>query len=231
MPQEDGQGNSKPGRCWRTLDRTKASQVAIFLALAQISGARAFAPFPFRTFHLLSHSHLHTVHHHPARFSLCRLSMQAEKPSALQGKIDAAIYDLKQQPVMAAGDAAAMLIFSAIGRVNHGSDDGSILATALPFLLSWFLVAPMLGAYKKAQINQSLTLALTTALPAWATSVPIGCFMRGLLQGRMPATPFWIVAMVAVGVLVGGWRAAYFQANIVTKTVNEFTEAILDDDD
>jgi hypothetical protein len=55
--------------------------------------------------------------------------------------------------------------------------------------------------------------------------------MRGLLQGKMPATPFWIVAMVAVGVLVGGWRAAYFQANIVTKTVNEFTEAILDDDD
>ena len=157
--------------------------------------------------------------------------MQAEKSSALQEKIDAAIYDLKQQPVMAAGDAAAMLIFSAIGRVNHGSDDGSTFATALPFLLSWFLVAPMLGAYKKAQINQSLTLALTTALPAWATSVPIGCFMRGLLQGTMPATPFWIVAMVAVGVLVGGWRAAYFQANIVTKTVNEFTEAILDDDD
>ena len=225
------------------LDKTKARLVATLLALAQISGARAFAPFaqisgarafapfPCRLFHLPTHSHRHAVHHHQARCALCRLSMQAEQPRALQEKIEIAVYDLKQQPVMAAGDAAAMLIFSAIGRVNHGSDDGSTLATALPFLLSWFLVAPMLGAYKKAQINQSLTLALATALPAWATSVPIGCFMRGLLQGRMPATPFWIVAMVAVGVLVGGWRAAYFQANIVTKTVNEFTEAILDDDD
>ena len=51
------------------------------------------------------------------------------------------------------------------------------------------------------------------------------------LQERMPAAPFWVVALVATGVLLGVWRAAYFQAAAVSQTVNDFTEAILEDDD
>jgi hypothetical protein len=47
----------------------------------------------------------------------------------------------------------------------------------------------------------------------------------------MPAAPFWVVALVATGVLLGVWRAAYFQAAAVSQTVNDFTEAILEDDD
>jgi len=47
----------------------------------------------------------------------------------------------------------------------------------------------------------------------------------------MPAAPFWIAALVATGVLLGGWRAAHYQALVMTQTVNEFTEAILEDDD
>jgi len=47
----------------------------------------------------------------------------------------------------------------------------------------------------------------------------------------MPAAPFWIAALVATGVLLGGWRAAHYQALVMTQTVNEFAEAILEDDD
>jgi hypothetical protein len=144
------------------------------------------------------------------------------------GMIKSALKDVKERPIVLAGDAGALLTFAAIGRMNHGSDDGSVFGTALPFLLSWFLLAPVLGAYKSPS---SLSQAVTAVLPAWAVSVPMGCFLRGLLQDRMPATPFWIVALVATCALVGGWRAAYFQAGIVSQTVNEFTEAILDDDD
>ena len=60
----------------------------------------------------------------------------------------AAVRDLKERPVLAAGDAAAIVVFAGIGRMNHASDDGSVLLTALPFLVSWFLVAPLLGAYR-----------------------------------------------------------------------------------
>lgn len=130
--------------------------------------------------------------------------------------------------MVVAGDAVALLIFAAIGRQNHGTDDGSVLLTALPFALSWFLVAPVLGAYKQAPtLNQSVA----AVLPSLLVTVPIGCFLRGLLQENMPAAPFWIVAMVSVGVLVGAWRAFYFQTTVVSQTLNDFTEAILEDDD
>ena len=142
--------------------------------------------------------------------------------------MERALRDVKERPVVVAGDTLAFMVFAAIGRANHGSDDGSVLLTALPFLLSWILVSPILGAYKP---SQTLNQAVISILPAWLMSVPLGCAVRGVVQDRMPALPFWIVALVATGVLLGGWRAAYFQALTVTQTVNEFTEAILEDDD
>jgi hypothetical protein len=90
--------------------------------------------------------------------------------------------DVKERPAVAVGDAVALMTFAAIGRGNHASSDGSVLLTAFPFLLSWFLCAPVLGAYRS---SPSLKQAVTTALPAWALSVPLGCLLRGLLQDRV----------------------------------------------
>jgi len=41
--------------------------------------------------------------------------------------------------LLAGGDAAALLLFAAIGRANHGEGLGGVLDTALPFLLGAFL--------------------------------------------------------------------------------------------
>jgi hypothetical protein len=90
--------------------------------------------------------------------------------------------DVKERPAVVVGDAVALMTFAAIGRGNHASSDGSVLLTAFPFLLSWFLCAPVLGAYRS---SPSLKQAVTTALPAWALSVPLGCLLRGLLQDRV----------------------------------------------
>jgi len=90
--------------------------------------------------------------------------------------------DVKERPAVVVGDAVALMTFAAIGRGNHASSDGSVLLTAFPFLLSWFLCAPVLGAYRS---SPSLKKAVTTALPAWALSVPLGCLLRGLLQDRV----------------------------------------------
>ena len=100
----------------------------------------------------------------------------------MQRPVTDALKEVKAAPVVAVGDAVALLTFAAIGRGNHGSEDGSVLLTAFPFLLAWFLCAPVLGAYRSAP---SLQQAVTTALPAWALSVPLGCLVRGLFQDRV----------------------------------------------
>ena len=112
--------------------------------------------------------------------------------------------------VTAGGDATMLLLFAAIGRGNHNTDDGSVLLTAAPFLLSWALIAPWLGAYKPADTR---TEALIAPLPSIAVTVPLGCALRGVLQGYQPPLPFWIVAIIATTVLLESWRAAYFQVS------------------
>ena len=120
------------------------------------------------------------------------------------------------------------MLFAAIGRMSHSSSDGSVLTTAGPFLLAWFTIAPLLGGYKN--VSSRKALLLSTALP-WAVSVPIGVALRGLIQGYMPAVPFWIIAMTATALLIGVWRLIEFQIMVMTQTVDQFVEAILDDDD
>jgi hypothetical protein len=127
--------------------------------------------------------------------------------------------------VRAAGDAGALLIFAAIGRSNHNTDDGSALTTAMPFIISWALLAPWLGAYKRVDTRKEAMLA---PLPAVAVSVPLGCALRGVLQGYQPALPFWIVALISTTVLLDIWRVMHFQLD---SAFDEFADAIVDDDD
>ena len=131
---------------------------------------------------------------------------------------------------LAAGDAAALLIFAAIGRGNHDTATGNVLTTAAPFLLSWAALAPPLGAYAGRR-PATLREAATAPVLAWAVAVPCGCALRGVLNDRMPAAPFWIVALVATGVLLEAWRLAYHQASGVSAAMDDFVAAIVDDDD
>lgn len=50
---------------------------------------------------------------------------------------------------LVAGDVAAILVFAAIGRGNHGEGVfvGDVFATALPFLIGWFAVSPVAGTF------------------------------------------------------------------------------------
>ena len=124
----------------------------------------------------------------------------------------------------AAGDAGALLIFAAIGRGNHNSADGSALTTALPFIITWALLAPWLGAYKSVGTR---TEALLAPLPAIVASVPLGCALRGVLQGYQPPMPFWIVALIATTALIEAWRAVHYEFDSV---FDEFADAIVDDE-
>ena len=44
-------------------------------------------------------------------------------------------------------------------------------------------------------------------------AVPCGCALRGLLQGRVPAAPFWLIALIATLGLLEAWRLSYYQVS------------------
>ena len=115
--------------------------------------------------------------------------------------------------VLAVGDVTCLIAFAAIGRADHAREEGSALATAAPFIVAWLAAAPPLGAYSqtsaKRSSDNSLLSATLTPLPAIAVAVPAGCAARGLLQGYMPALPFWIVSAIAITVLTLAWRVGY----------------------
>jgi hypothetical protein len=151
--------------------------VMAVLLLAAIECAAAFVALSPRAVPLLSPS------------STCARALPSGRRTGLTTMLtmqekwkNEGLRNVKERPAVAVGDAVALLTFAAIGRGNHASSDGSVLLTAFPFLLSWFLCAPVLGAYRS---SPSLKQAVTTALPAWALSVPLGCLLRGLLQDRV----------------------------------------------
>ena len=134
------------------------------------------------------------------------------------------------RPVLAAGDAAVFVVFAAIGRGSHETDTGNAITTAAPFLAAWAALAPPLGAYPTGA-SKSAEQAAKTPLLAWLVAVPCGCALRGLLQQRVPAAPFWLIALIATLGLLEAWRLSYYQVSSLNKAMDQFTAAIVDEDD
>eukprot|EP00536_Pseudo-nitzschia_multiseries_P001061 jgi/Psemu1/300497/fgenesh1_kg.13_\ len=117
------------------------------------------------------------------------------------------------RPVLSAIDAASLLVFAGIGKASHSAVDGSldplaVLATAFPFLVSWFLVAPLVGSYKP-DATKDVPSAAAQSARAWIIAVPLGCVLRGLIKGYVPPLPFVIVTMIATLVILGAGRVGY----------------------
>jgi hypothetical protein len=88
--------------------------------------------------------------------------------------------------LLVVGDAAALLIFAAIGRMNHGEGLalGDVVGTASPFLAGWFGAAALLGGYGKAAVGGRTAPAALLAAKCWALAFPVG-------QVRWPAAGPW----------------------------------------
>lgn len=88
--------------------------------------------------------------------------------------------DLGQRWGLAAGDLTALLAFAYVGQVSHGGGEGGlgVLKTAAPFVLSWFLVSPLTGAYLRAatcNVKTSLTSAVVPVALSTAGGVGLRC--------------------------------------------------------
>lgn len=88
----------------------------------------------------------------PARSSGIKVIPVEQRPAdAFQGvaKVDPDEDPGTRVAKLVAGDVAAILVFAAIGRGNHGEGMfvGDVFATALPFLIGWFAVSPVAGTF------------------------------------------------------------------------------------
>jgi hypothetical protein len=100
----------------------------------------------------------------------------------------------------AAADAAAVVVFAAVGRASHGEADDllGLLATAAPFgvgaLLAW--ATPPVRRHPAGLRAGAVVLAGAAA---------IGLLLRAAFTGRLPAS-FALVATGSLAVLLLGWR-------------------------
>ncbi|XP_075483860.1 uncharacterized protein LOC142524018 [Primulina tabacum] len=115
--------------------------------------------------------------------------------------------------LLAGGDVAALLLFSAIGRFSHGFSvfDFETFKTADPFIAGWFLSAYFLGGYAEdgRGIN-GLFKAVFAAAKSWDVGVPLGLIIRAATIGHTPPTNFILVTMGSTAVLLIGWRTLLF---------------------
>ena len=145
-----------------------------------------------------------------------------------RGEISQKYADLIKKPALTLGDVSIFLIFAAIGRMNHGSSEGSLFVTAAPFILSWLTFAPILNGFKD---SESWREAITSIILPLAAALPSAIMLRGLLQGHVAAPSFWVVTFVVTTSLLSAWRLLHFQLSVVSTTVDKFVEAIVEDDE
>ena len=106
------------------------------------------------------------------------------------------------------GDLLVILSFVWIGRSSHNLSISDLLATALtalPFLLSWFVITPWFGIYD-SQVSRSRQKLVPRLLLGWAVAGPVALLLRSLILGRGLVSgiipTFALVSLVGLSILV-----------------------------
>lgn len=111
------------------------------------------------------------------------------------------------------GDALALLIFAALGRASHGEEASltalaQVAETAAPFIIGWFVAAPLVGAYR-AQVTGALQPMLARTWLSWLIAWPIGLGLRALIRQTTIPLSFALVTFVTVLAIMSLWRGAF----------------------
>jgi hypothetical protein len=119
------------------------------------------------------------------------------------------------RPILIAGDLLVILSFVWVGRSSHSLSMTNItesLSTALPFIISWFLITPWFGIYR-AEVSRTWRKLVPRLLVAWAVAGPVALVLRALFLGRpLPEgiiPIFAIVSLGYIGLVVLIWRLGY----------------------
>ena len=120
------------------------------------------------------------------------------------------------------GDLLCFLIFVAFGRSSHGEASGfaaipQIIITALPFIAGWFLVSPIVGAFRHKILAQPRSMVIRTAL-AWLLAWPVAMLLRGIFVDHgVPPISFAIVVLLFNMLLLLIWRWPFALNNSLRK--------------
>jgi hypothetical protein len=108
--------------------------------------------------------------------------------------------------LLPAGDLAAFLLFSALGRHQHHEANRPLeaLIIALPFMAGWLAVAPWFGAFR---LTAPPALLRRTAA-AWLCAWPVCLLLRAVVQRRAIPPGFDLVALLANALFLLAWRGA-----------------------
>jgi hypothetical protein len=112
------------------------------------------------------------------------------------------------------GDAIVFLIFAAVGRRSHGeaasiSSFLQVAGTAAPFALGWFIIAPLVGAYRRRQTAGVRKMAQWTAL-SWLAAWPVTMLFRGIVVDRtVPPWTFMLISLISNMLFLEIWRVLF----------------------
>jgi hypothetical protein len=112
------------------------------------------------------------------------------------------------------GDAIVFLIFAAVGRRSHGEAAGlssflQVVGTATPFALGWFIIAPLVGAYRRRQTTGVRKMAQWTAL-SWLAAWPVTMLFRGVAVDRaVPPWTFMLISLISNMLFLEVWRVLF----------------------
>ena len=124
-------------------------------------------------------------------------------------------HDFERLAVLIGGDLLVLLLFTWVGRSSHslsGVDIIAGLATAAPFIISWFAFAPWAGLFR-AEISQNWQKFGPRLLAVWLIGGPLAGLLRAIFLGRpipegiIPI--FVLITMLVASLFMFIWRLGY----------------------
>ncbi|KAB1193998.1 DUF3054 family protein [Haloferax sp. MBLA0076] len=118
---------------------------------------------------------------------------------------------------LAVGDILVIFLLVTVGVVQHNgvsylsANPVGWVLTAVPFIIAWALVAPLLGAYSPGAA-ESAKSAVPLAIRSWLVAAILGAVIRWTPLFEGGAEPVFIAVMLVLGSLaLGVWRTVYFR--------------------
>jgi hypothetical protein len=105
------------------------------------------------------------------------------------------------------------LLFAGVGRESHQEASGFgalglVALTALPFALGWFIVAPLLGAFRARATATPGAMLRRTEL-AWLCAWPATLLLRWAFTQKVPPWSFAAIILLANALFLGAWRTLF----------------------
>ncbi len=112
--------------------------------------------------------------------------------------------------ILGIGDVLSLVLFSMIGRQTHaeGLTLQSVLLTAAPFVIAWFILASVLRGYRPALLASPQVMFMQSLVIAIGAS-SLGVFLRSAFL-KVPVVPLFVLVAIPMATLfILGWRMIF----------------------